>query len=199
MIAVLYLALALVLQARVRGDRTHGVRSPMIRQFGLRSMSTIPARGAAGRWLLTRPAFLGGGVVGLVIAVAACVAMSRRCACSVSATSNIVQGMPLLVWLFVLFFGLPIFGVRVSALDRGHGRLLDLCGRLPRRDLARRAAGDPAHAMGGRSLARAELRRAAALHHRPAGGAHRDPADRRLPRAAHQEHFARRRRSASSN
>ena len=31
---------------------------------------------------------------------------------------QIVQGMPLLVWLFVLFFGLPIFGVRGLALDR---------------------------------------------------------------------------------
>ena len=41
-------------------------------------------------------------------------------------------------------------------------------------------------------LARPELRRAASLRHRAAGRAHRDPTDGRLPGAAHQEHVARR-------
>ena len=78
-------------------------------------------------------------------------------------------------------------------------RPLDLWRRLPRRDLARLPAGDSQDPVGGRRLARPVDDRAAALHHRAAGAADRDPADGRLPGAAHQEHLARRRRSASSS
>ena len=108
-------------------------------------------------------------------------------------TCRSIQGTPLLVWLFLFYFGLPHRRLRRLAVDRRGGGLLDLCRRLPRRDLARLPAGGPAHAVGGRRRRSASASlAAAALRHPAAGGAHRHPADRRLPGAAHQEHLARR-------
>src|SRR4051812_12361572 len=85
----------------------------MIREFALIDVYYLLL---AARWTLalTGLAFLGGGMVGLVIAMlrVSPVAPLR----TLGATYvNIVQGIPLLAWLFVLFFGLPILaGVRVS-------------------------------------------------------------------------------------
>ena len=85
----------------------------MIREFALIDVYYLLL---AARWTLalTGLAFLGGGMVGLVIAMlrVSPVAPLRILG---AAYVNIVQGIPLLAWLFVLFFGLPILaGVRVS-------------------------------------------------------------------------------------
>ena len=85
----------------------------MIREFALIDVYYLLL---AARWTLalTSLAFLGGGMVGLVIAMlrVSPVAPLRILG---AAYVNIVQGIPLLAWLFVLFFGLPILaGVRVS-------------------------------------------------------------------------------------
>ena len=70
---------------------------------------------AAARWTLalTAIAFLGGGIVGLAIAllrVSSLPPLRWLGAIYVHA----VQGTPLLAWLFVFFFGLSIFGFTVS-------------------------------------------------------------------------------------
>src|SRR5260370_23586677 len=84
----------------------------MIREFTLTDVLYLIA---AMRWTLalTAIAFLGGGIVGLTIAL-----------CRVSSFFPLrwlgaiyvhaVQGTPLLAWLFVFFFGLSIFGFTVS-------------------------------------------------------------------------------------
>ena len=70
---------------------------------------------AATRWTLalTALAFVGGGIVGLSIALlrVSSVAPLRWLG---SIYVLVVQGTPLLCWLFVFFFGLSIFGVTVS-------------------------------------------------------------------------------------
>jgi polar amino acid transport system permease protein len=85
----------------------------MIREFALIDVYYLLL---AARWTLalTGLAFLGGGLVGLLIALlrVSPVAPLRVLG---AAYVNVVQGIPLLAWLFVLFFGLPILGgVRVS-------------------------------------------------------------------------------------
>src|SRR5215813_4531130 len=63
---------------------------------------------------LTGLAFLGGSLVGLLIAVLRVSPVAPLRALGAGYIS-IVQGIPLLAWLFVFFFGLPILaGVRVS-------------------------------------------------------------------------------------
>lgn len=83
----------------------------MIRQFGAIDLLFLLS---AVRWtlLLTLAAFLGGALVGLLIAV---MRVSNFAALRALAGSYIqlVQGTPLLVLLFVFFFGLPIFGLPV--------------------------------------------------------------------------------------
>ncbi|MCA0303441.1 MAG: amino acid ABC transporter permease [Proteobacteria bacterium] len=70
---------------------------------------------AATRWTLalTALAFIGGGIVGLSIALlrVSSVAPLRWLG---SIYVLVVQGTPLLCWLFVFFFGLSIFGITVS-------------------------------------------------------------------------------------
>ena len=70
---------------------------------------------AATRWTLalTAIAFLGGGLVGLAIALLRVSALAPlRWLGTVYVL--VVQGTPLLAWLFVFFFGLSIFGFTVS-------------------------------------------------------------------------------------
>jgi polar amino acid transport system permease protein len=85
----------------------------MIREFALIDVYYLLL---AARWTLalTGLAFLGGGMVGLLIAM---LRVSPAVPLRILGAGyvNIVQGIPLLAWLFVLFFGLPILaGVRVS-------------------------------------------------------------------------------------
>lgn len=68
------------------------------------------------RWtvLLTLLALLGGAPVGLL--VAALGRMTKRPARLASrGYIGLVQGIPLLAWLFLFFFGFPIFGIDVPA------------------------------------------------------------------------------------
>jgi polar amino acid transport system permease protein len=84
----------------------------MIREFSLVDVFYLVA---AMRWTLalTAMAFIGGGLVGLSVAllrVASFAPLRWLGAIYVHA----VQGTPLLAWLFVFFFGLSIVGVEVS-------------------------------------------------------------------------------------
>ena len=84
----------------------------MIREFTLLDVFYLVA---AMRWTLalTAMAFLGGGLVGLSIALlrVSSVAPLRWLG---TVYVHAVQGTPLLAWLFVFFFGLSIVGVEVS-------------------------------------------------------------------------------------
>jgi len=84
----------------------------MIREFGL--IDLLYLLGAA-RWTvaLAAVAFAGGGLVGLLIALMRVVPLApiRWLA---AAYVQIVQGTPLLAWLFLFYFGLPIVGVVVN-------------------------------------------------------------------------------------
>jgi polar amino acid transport system permease protein len=83
----------------------------MIRQFGAIDLVFLLM---AVRWtlLLTLAAFAGGALIGLVIAV---MRVSNVLALRALAIGyiQIVQGTPLLVWLFLFFFGLSIIGLPV--------------------------------------------------------------------------------------
>ena len=83
----------------------------MIREFGVIDLVYLVA---AIRWtlLLTLVAFAGGGVVGLIIAVmrVSNIAILRAVAVW---HIQVIQGTPLLVVLFVFFFGLSIVGLPV--------------------------------------------------------------------------------------
>jgi len=85
----------------------------MIREFNLIDVYYLLL---AARWTLalTGLAFLGGGLVGMIIAVMRVSPFALLRSVSTFFV-NVVQGIPLLAWLFVFFFGLPILaGVRVS-------------------------------------------------------------------------------------
>ncbi|WP_046865472.1 amino acid ABC transporter permease [Microvirga massiliensis] len=85
----------------------------MIRSFGLIDVLYLIA---AARWtlLLTLVAFLGASLVGFSIALlrVAPLAPLRWLA---ALYIQVVQGTPLLVWLFLLYFGLSIVGLEVNS------------------------------------------------------------------------------------
>jgi polar amino acid transport system permease protein len=84
----------------------------MIRELGFIDILYLIA---AMRWTLalTAIAFLGGGLVGLVIALLR-VSPALPLRWLGGLYVHVVQGTPLLAWLFVFFFGLSIAGVEVS-------------------------------------------------------------------------------------
>jgi polar amino acid transport system permease protein len=69
----------------------------------------------AARWTvaLSLIAFVGGGIVGLALLVAR-IASPRRAAFAVSIYVQLFQGTPLLMQLFLAYFGLGLFGINVS-------------------------------------------------------------------------------------
>jgi polar amino acid transport system permease protein len=83
----------------------------MIREFALIDVLYLIA---AMRWtlLLTFVAFVGGGLVGLLVAILR-VAPFAPLRWLAIAFVQLVQGIPLLVWLFVFYFGLAIMGLPV--------------------------------------------------------------------------------------
>jgi len=86
----------------------------MIREFALIDVYYLLL---AARWTLalTGLAFFGGALVGLSIALLRVSHVAALRAIGVGYV-YLVQGVPLLAWLFVFFFGIPILaGVRVSA------------------------------------------------------------------------------------
>ena len=70
----------------------------------------------AGRWTvaLSLVAFIGGGLVGLALLLAR-LAKLRGAETGVSAYVQLFQGTPLLMQLFLAYFGLALFGINVSA------------------------------------------------------------------------------------
>jgi len=70
----------------------------------------------AARWtvVLALIAMLAGGVLGLIVAVLRIVSFKPANWLAIGYI-NIVQGTPLLGQLFILFFGLPLFGIQVGA------------------------------------------------------------------------------------
>ena len=85
----------------------------MIRQFAWIDVLFLVA---AVRWTLalTGVAFFGGAVVGAIVAL---MRFSRVAPLQLLGTlyTQLVQGTPLLVWIFGLYFGLAIFGFPVDA------------------------------------------------------------------------------------
>jgi len=84
----------------------------MIREFTFNDVLYLIA---AMRWTLalTAIAFVGGGIVGLTVALLRVSPIAPlRWAGAIYV--HAVQGTPLLAWLFVFFFGLSIVGVEVS-------------------------------------------------------------------------------------
>ena len=69
----------------------------------------------AGRWTvaLSLIAFVGGGVVGLLLLVAR-LSGNRVLAALVSGYVQVFQGTPLLMQLFLIYFGVALFGINVS-------------------------------------------------------------------------------------
>ncbi len=85
----------------------------MIRELGFQDLLYLVL---AMRWtlVLTLMAMAGGTVIGTL--VAACGASKHAAARTLAkAYVGTVQGIPLLAWLFVFYFGFPIFGVTVPA------------------------------------------------------------------------------------
>ena len=85
----------------------------MIRDFALADFGFLLM---AARWtvLLSLAAALGGGMLGLAIAVLRIVPVAPLNWFAIGYI-NLIQGTPLLGQLFVLFFGLPLFGLSVDA------------------------------------------------------------------------------------
>ena len=136
---MLYLVLALSSRGAFAVIVRTGVRPPMIRQFGAIDVYSS-ARGALDG-AADRLAFVGGGMIGLVVAVmrvSPCCAAAWLGDCYI----NLVQGTPLLAAVRLLLRAADLRAPG-PALDRGHGGLLDLCGGLPRRDLAWRLQAIP--------------------------------------------------------
>jgi polar amino acid transport system permease protein len=85
----------------------------MMREFGLVDVFYLLA---AARWTLALAAiaFLGGGFVGIILALLRVAPLAPLRWLAVGYI-QVVQGTPLLAWLFLSFFGLPLFtGVSVS-------------------------------------------------------------------------------------
>ena len=87
----------------------------MIREFGL--IDIMYLLGAA-RWTvaLAAVAFLGGGLAGLLIALLRVTPFAPVRWLAIVYVQAI-QGTPLLAWLFLFYFGLPLVGVGAVALE----------------------------------------------------------------------------------
>lgn len=72
-------------------------------------------QGAVWTLVLSLFAFVGGGACGFVVALCR-VSGSRTVRVASSLFVQLVQGMPLLVIMFLMYFGLPAIGVRISPL-----------------------------------------------------------------------------------
>jgi polar amino acid transport system permease protein len=84
----------------------------MIRSFGLIDVMYLVS---AARWTLalTATAFAGSAVLGMMFAIMRILPFAPLRFLA-AAYIHIVQGTPLLVWLFLIFFGLPLIGFSVN-------------------------------------------------------------------------------------
>lgn len=85
----------------------------MIREF---SPADIVYLLTAARWTvaLAVTAMIGGGLIGLLVAVLRVVSFGPANWLAIGYI-NLIQGTPLLGQLFIFFFGLPLFGIQVDA------------------------------------------------------------------------------------
>ena len=93
-------------------------------------------------------ALIGGGIVGFVIALAR-ISPLRSVRLLSGAYVQLIQGTPLLVILFLGYFGLAAIGLKIVAARRRRRFAHPLCRRLSRRDLARLAS-SPCRSRNGR-------------------------------------------------
>ena len=84
----------------------------MIRAFGFTEFWMILA-GIQATLMLSAVAFVGGGIGGLAIALAR-TAPFRILRMSAAAFIDFFQGTPMLLQLFLVFYGLPVFGIKVN-------------------------------------------------------------------------------------
>ncbi|MDD3937190.1 amino acid ABC transporter permease [Rhodoferax sp.] len=84
----------------------------MIREFGLYEIWTILA-GIQATLMLSGVAFLGGGIGGMWIALAR-TSPFRFLRIAAATFIDFFQGTPMLMQLFLVFYGLPVFGVNVN-------------------------------------------------------------------------------------
>ena len=119
-------------------------------------------------------------------AVAALCAAEMGGARSSSYYIELLQGTPLLLQLFLVFFGLPLVGHRSIAAAGRRRRAHPLCRRVSRGDLARLRRCRAARPVGGERRSGLELSVADALCDPAAGAAHRRAADGGIPGAVDQ-------------
>jgi len=84
----------------------------MIREFGLTEVWMIVA-GIQATLMLSAVAFIGGGIGGLGIALAR-TAPFRGLRVAAEVFIDFFQGTPMLLQLFLVFYGLPVFGIKVN-------------------------------------------------------------------------------------
>jgi His/Glu/Gln/Arg/opine family amino acid ABC transporter permease subunit len=154
----------------------------MIREFSIDEFIFLLL---AARWtvLLSIIALLGGGLVGLAVALAR-VARGWAWRAAARAYIRIFQGTPLLMQLFLLYFGTNIFGLQMDAWTSA------LLQRISWRNLARLHRGDSVRPVGRRARVGVVPTPAAALDHSSAGTSHRASTNGRLRGSGHQEHIA---------
>jgi polar amino acid transport system permease protein len=85
----------------------------MIRDFGWFEVLTI-IQGMGTTLALAAVAFIGGGVFGTVIALAR-TSVWKWLRIGTAAYIDFFQGTPMLMQLFLVYYGLPVFGIHVSA------------------------------------------------------------------------------------
>lgn len=84
----------------------------MVREFTINEMWVILAGGQA-TLLLSAIAFLGGGIGGLIIALGR-TGRARWARVATSTFIDFFQGTPMLLQLFLVFYGFPVLGIRVN-------------------------------------------------------------------------------------
>jgi len=84
----------------------------MIREFGATEFWMILA-GVQATLMLSAVAFIGGGIGGLWIALAR-TAPFRVLRIAAASFIDFFQGTPMLLQLFLVFYGLPVFGIKVN-------------------------------------------------------------------------------------
>ena len=112
-------------------------------------------RGFGWTIVLSLLAFAGGGVLGFVLALTRVYA-PRPLRVLAMLYIRLIQGTPLLILLFLTYFGLPALGLVVDPLVAAAIGLSTYVVGLPGRDLARQPGSGAAHAGGGRRLPGAE-------------------------------------------
>ena len=102
------------ISATRRSEERHG-------PFGSTSSLFLLQRPAMDAVLLSLIAFVGGGIVGLAVALAR-TRGSARCGAATAGYIHLFQGTPLLMQLFLVYYGLGAARARARCLARGGDR-----------------------------------------------------------------------------